>query len=193
MPVGIGDRPEGEAVVGSLYCGGEFVRNVWIGPGNTVDVDAEARRVAERWVGSVPVPAVSIGTAPPGESVTGLATWFWVEGYRGAPVSEQLDAFGYPVEVRMEPSAVTWTFGDGTTSEGGFGQAYPAQSDVIHAYEQRSTSASGPNAPLQVRLRFEMRPAYRVDRGPWQPLDPIAVAHQQPLVVREIQAVITDQ
>ena len=35
--------------------------------------------------------------------------------------------------------------------------------------------------------------AYRVDGGPWQQLAPIPVDHAQPIVVREIQAVITSQ
>jgi hypothetical protein len=179
--------------VASLICGGEFVRNVWVGEGNTLDVDAEARRVAEAWVGTVPVPEVSVGTAPPGRSITGFATWFWVRGYAGEPVADRLDAFGYPVEVRMLPGDVTWDFGDGRTSSGGFGVAYPQESGVQHAYEVRSTSDAEPDGAYELGIRFELQPSYRVDGGPWQDLDPIPVEHAQPIVVREIQAVITHQ
>jgi hypothetical protein len=176
-----------------LICGGAFVRNVWVGEGNTVDVDVEARRVAEAWVGTVPVPEVAVGTAPPHRTITGFPTWFWVEGYRGAPVTDRLDAFGYPVDVRMLPSDVTWAFGDGTTSTGDFGRAYPAASSVEHVYEDRSTSDEAPDGAYDLAVRFALRPSYRVDGGPWQDLDAIPVEHAQALVVREIQAVITAQ
>jgi hypothetical protein len=158
-PVDLGPRPDDEtAVVASLYCGGEFVRNVWVGEGNTLDVDAEARRLAEAWVGTVPVPEVSVGTAPPGRSITGFATWFWVRGYAGEPVADRLDAFGYPVEVRMLPGDVTWDFGDGRTSSGGFGVAYPQESGVQHAYEVRSTSDAEPDGAYELGIRFELHP-----------------------------------
>jgi hypothetical protein len=162
-------------------------------PGNVLDVDAEARRVAEHWAASVPAPSPTIATAPPADAVTGLATWFWADGYRGGTVTDTLDAFGYPVEVRMWPGSVTWDFGDGTTVQGGFGTPYPQASDVQHVYQRRSTSAAAPDAPFTLTLRVDLQPAFRVAGGPWQPLDLITVGDQRPLVVREIQAVITDQ
>lgn len=179
--------------MGSLYCGGQFVSKIWVGEGNVLDVDAEARRVAERWVGTVPVPDVSVGTAPPDRAITGLPTWFWVRGYAGAPVTDRLDAFGYPVDVRMLASDVTWDFGDGSGTTAGYGDAYPAESSVQHGYEVRSTSAEHPDGAYTVGITFQLRPSYRVDGGPWQDLDPIPVGHARPLVVREIQAVITHQ
>lgn len=181
------------AVLVSVYCGGRFVGNRWVEPSNVVDVDAEARRVAEHWAATVPAPHLTIATAPPAEAVTGLASWFWTEGYRGGAVTDTLDAFGYPVEVRMQPGPVTWDFGDGTTQQGGFGSPYPQVSDIQHVYQHRSTSSGAPDAPFTVAVRLDLQPAFRVAGGPWEPLDPITVGNQRPLVVREIQAVITDQ
>jgi hypothetical protein len=182
-----------DAQLVSVYCGGRFVGNRWVEPSNIVDVDAEARRVAQHWAATVPAPDVTIATAPPARTVTGLATWFWADGYRGQPLAETLDAFGYPVEVRMDPSPVTWDFGDGATAQGGFGRPYPQPSDIQHTFQHRSTSNADPDGAFTVALRFELTPTYRVDHGPWQTLDPITVTDQRPLTVREIQAVITDQ
>lgn len=193
-PVGLGPRPDDStAYVASLICGGVFVRNVWVGEANTFDVDAEARRLAERWVGTVPVPDVSVGTAPPQRSITGFPTWFWVRGYAGEPVTDRLDAFGHPVDVRMLASEVAWDFGDGTNVTAGFGVAYPQESAVQHAYRVRSTSDQEPDGAYRLGLRFHLRPSYRVGGGAWQDLAPITVEHDQPIVVREIQAVITRQ
>ncbi|OWY58708.1 hypothetical protein B7486_78520, partial [cyanobacterium TDX16] len=129
-------RPDGvdaDAVLVSVYCDGSFVGNRWVSPSDVVDVDAEARRVVEQWVATVPVPEVTLGSAPPGTTITGFETWFWVEGYGGEPIVEQLDAFGHPVEVRIEATEVRWDFGDGRdAASAGFGDAYPARSDVTH-------------------------------------------------------------
>lgn len=183
------------AILVAVHCGGRYLGNRWVSPTDVVDVDAEARRLVERWVATVPVPAVQIGSAPPGPTYTGLETWFWVEGYRGEAITEQLDAFGHPVEVRIEPAEVRWSFGDGdaAASPGAFGEAYPARSSVTHVYEVRSTSEAAPDGAHDVRVDFDLLPRFRVDGGPWEQLDPISAGATAPLVVREIQAVITDQ
>jgi hypothetical protein len=106
-----------------------------------------------------------------------------------------LDAFGHPVEVRIEPAEVRWSFGDGdaAASPGGFGSAYPRRSEVTHVYEVRSTSDAAPDAAYDVQVAFDLVPRNRVDGGPGEALDPIPVSTTDPLVVREIQAVITHQ
>jgi hypothetical protein len=178
----------------SVYCDGVFVGNRWVAPGNVVDVDAEARRLVERWVANVPVPAVAIGTSPPGTTITGFETFFWVQGYGGEPITEQLDAFGHPVEVRIEAAEVRWDFGDGReATSGGFGTAYPQRSDVTHVYEVRSTSDEAPDGTYALTVAFDLVPRYRVDGGPWEQLDAIPVQATEPLAVHEIQAVITHQ
>lgn len=192
LPRAAPDGIDPGAVLVSVYCGGRFTGNRWVEPGNVLDVDAEARRVAEHWAATVPAPQPTIATAPP-EAVTGLATWFWTDGYRGGAVSDTRNAFGYPVEVRMQPGDVTWDFGDGTTVQAGFGTPFPQASDVQHTYRHRSTSGAAPDAPFTVALRVDLQPAFRVAGGPWQPLDVITVSDQRPLVVREIQAVVTHQ
>jgi len=195
MPEGL----EPGSILVSVYCDGAFVGNRWVAPGNVVDVDAEARRLVEQWVATVPVPEVAIGSAPPGETITGFETWFWVEGYRGNAIAELLDAFGHPVEVRIEPATVRWDFGDGDAAASppsprrGFGAAYPQRSDVTHVFEDRSTSDTAPDGAYQVTVAFDLVPRYRVDEGPWEALPAIPVSTSDPLVVREIQAVITEQ
>jgi hypothetical protein len=183
-----------DAILVSVFCDGSFIGNRWVSPADVVDVDAEARRVVDQWVATVPVPDVTIGSAPPGTTITGFETWFWAQGYRGEPITEQLDAFGHPVEVRIEAAEVRWDFGDGRdATSAGFGDAYPARSDVTHVYEMRSTSDDAPDAAYDLTVTFHLVPRYRVDGGPWQQLDPIPVQTTEPLVVREIQAVITHQ
>jgi hypothetical protein len=190
-------RPDGvaaDAILVSVFCDGSFIGNRWVSPADVVDVDAEARRLVDQWVATVPVPDVTIGSAPPGTTITGFETWFWAQGYRGEPITEQLDAFGHPVEVRIEAAEVRWDFGDGRdATSAGFGDAYPARSDVTHVYEVRSTSDDAPDAAYDLTVAFDLVPRYRVDGGPWQQLDPIPVQTTEPLVVREIQAVITHQ
>ena len=183
-----------DAVLVSAYCDGAFVGNRWVSPAAVVDVDAEARRQVEAWVATVPVPRVSIGSAPPATTITGFETWFWVEGYAGEPITERLDAFGHPVEVRIEAAEVRWDFGDGGgATTAGFGSAYPERSEVAHVYQHRSTSDAAPDAAYDLAVTFDLIPRYRVDDGPWERLDAIPVRAARPLVVREIQAVITHQ
>lgn len=174
-----------DALYVSVFCDGVFVGNEWIEPG-VVDVGAAARAEAQRWVDTVPVPTPTIVTAPPTEAITGLPTWFWTSGYTGEPITASLSALGHPVEVRMTAGTATWHFGDGTTSTGTLGQADTAT--VSHTYTTRST-ADDPDGAHRLQVTLDLHPAYRVDGGPWQDLDPITVDATRDLVVREIQAV----
>ncbi|MPZ49736.1 MAG: hypothetical protein GEU75_10670 [Dehalococcoidia bacterium] len=138
----------------------------------------------------VPVPQIKIGTNPaPG--LVALPSWFWVEGYDGAPITASESLGGVTVEVQITPAGYRWAFGDGaklqTTS---LGRAYPAVSDIRHTYEQSSFSAGG-SFTVTVELTFSAR--YRVSGGAWQTLDPISRSFTAPYPVQQLQSILTGQ
>jgi len=173
-----------DAVLASIYCDGAFIGNRWIDPDDHVDLDALARTIAERWEATVPPPVSTIRTAPPQRAITGLPTHLWMTGYRGEPITTTLDALGHPVTVRLTPGPVTWHFGDGTSLQGDFGA--PTPSTVTHTYVHRAATTT-------ITATYELQAGYRLDGGPWQPLDPIPVTTTHTMPVHEIQATITDQ
>ena len=168
-------------VLGLLSCDGVARRLVYYDPDAVLDVDAEARRVAERFVATVPVPHPTIAAAP-ARGLAGVTSSFRLEGVDERPITAALSAFGIRVDVRILPTAVRWTFGDGGAADGGF-------ADQRHLYTHRSTGA-GPGAPLTVTAAFGLGPAYRVDGGPWLALAAIPVAADLAYVVHDAQAVI---
>ena len=68
----------------------------------------------------------SVSSAPaPGEikAVTGIPSYFWVDGYDGAPINETVTGFGVTVAVSITLGTVEWDFGDGTPHvTGGLGR-----------------------------------------------------------------------
>lgn len=182
----------------SVVCDDGFFAIVWIpidratgGGVRVVDAGSDPvdpAVVAQELLDELPVPDISIG-ANPSTGLVALASWFWLEGYGGEPITSSNTLLNVTVEVEVEPSAYRWTFGDGgslmTTS---LGRPYPAESDIQHVYEQSSLSAGGMFA-VGVEATFEAR--YRVNGGPWQPLAPISRSFTTDYPVQQLQSVLT--
>ncbi len=92
-----------------------------------------------------PAPAApsagAVRANPAAYGLAGLDSWFWLDPALQSQTT-QVVANGYTYQVTMSPSSVAWTFGDGASENGagagGGGQAYPAQSQIIHRYETQS-------------------------------------------------------
>jgi hypothetical protein len=96
---------------------------------------------------------------------------------------DRIDALGFAVDVRIEPTPVSWSFGDGADQAGGLGEAYPARSSVRHAFTVHGTR------PLTAT--FDWRPRYRIAGTEWLELPTIPVRAERSYRVREAQAVVT--
>ena len=181
-PADIGPwRPD--AYLGLLTCDGVGVRLQWVGDGDVVDLEAEARRLVEAYVAHVPVPRLDLHTVPAPFGLVGFESWFWATGYDGAPIVDQIDALGFTVDVRIDPGEVTWAFGDGGTQGGGFGEAHPARSSVRHTFTEHGTR------PLSAA--FDWRPRDRLEGTAGVELATIPVRAARAYRVREAQAVVT--
>lgn len=173
-------RPD--AYLGLLTCNGVGVRLQWVADGDVVALDVIARRRVEEFVAHVPVPELTLHTNPePG--LVGLESWFWATGYDGEPIEATVDALGFTVEVRIDPTPVRWTFGDGGTQEGGLGEPYPARSTIRHGFTHHGTRP--------VTASFDWQPSYRIEGTQWVELPTIPVRATTTYRVREAQAVIT--
>jgi hypothetical protein len=180
-PADLPPRPP-DAHLGLLTCDGVGVVVIWVGPHNTVDLAAEARRQVQAYVAHVPVPRITAHSNPqPG--LVGFESWFWVEGYDGRPIVDRIEAFGVAVDVRIEPTAVTWSFGDGTSTTGGLGLPYPTRSDIRHGFITHGVRI--------VHADLALVPRYRIDGTEWLELPPIPLVAERPYRVREAQALIT--
>ena len=169
--------------LGLLLCNGVGVEVIWVGPHNTVDLEAEARRRVEEYVARVPVPRITVGANPWPTGLVGLESWFWATGYDRRPIVDRIDALGVGVDVRIDPTPVTWAFGDGTTDIGGLGVAWPQPSPVRHAYRHHGT--------WTVTGHLDLVPRYRIDGTDWIGLPTIPVEDGLDHRVREAQAVVT--
>lgn len=169
--------------LGLLLCDGVGVEVIWVGPHNTVDLEAEARRLVEEYVARVPVPRITVGANPLPTGLVGLESWFWATGYDRRAIVDRIDALGVGVDVRIDPTPVTWSFGDGTTDRGGLGTAWPEQSPVRHAYRHHGT--------WTVTAHLDLVPRYRIDGTDWIELPTIPVEDRLAHRVREAQAVVT--
>jgi hypothetical protein len=146
--------------------------------------------VAADLLDHVPVPQIKIGVNPaPG--LVALPSWFWIEGYNGAPITASESLASTTVEVQITPTSYRWTFGDGAKLEtSSLGRAYPATSDIRHTYEQSSLAVGG-KFTVTVEVTFNAR--YRISGGAWQALDPISRSFTAPYPVQQLQSILTAQ
>jgi hypothetical protein len=161
---------------------------------------------------AVPYPNVQIGINPAPLGLTGMPSWFWIQGYDGSPfgagtridVPPQVPA-GYPagcpqppgasltVATQFIPTGYDWAFGDrlttSTLSTTSRGQAYPQRSDIRHRYEY--TSLGRPDGfPVSVTVHFHAR--YQANGGPWQALPAIAKTSTRGYPVQQAQSVLVN-
>ncbi len=84
--------------------------------------------------------AIEASPAASRDGLAGAASWFWLGE---APGEQQRSLFldGETVTVTADPSQISWSFGDGTTLEGGAGIPYRAggapAAAVTHVYQSR--------------------------------------------------------
>jgi len=146
--------------------------------------------VAAELLDHVPVPNIVIGVNP-ATGLVAVPSWFWIEGYDGAPIVASDTLGDVTVEVEITPTGYRWSFGDGATlATTSLGQPYPQESDIRHTYEQSSLRVGGAFA-VTVEITFSAR--YRVNGGPWEPLDPITRAFTAAYPVQQLQSILTGQ
>jgi hypothetical protein len=142
-----------------------YVDTVWLRP---QQFGVDPRVIAEQLLRDLPYPAATVGASPDGRGLTGLASWFWVDGYTGAPIVDTVSQFGLTVTVEATPASTDWDFGDGTVGNRlGLGAPPPAATDVTHVYEVRGR----PSYRVRALIRLAVR--WRLGAGPWQDLAPI--------------------
>lgn len=169
-----------------VFCDGHYVTTVWLLPTQftAAPQGPTVRDLAEELVRDLPFPAAAVGVSPGSRGLTGLESWYWVEGYDGAALTDSVTGFGLTVDVEARPAAVRWDFGDGTEpADAGLGLPFPLRSTVTHVYERRS-----PAAGFTVRVDFELAARYRVDGGDWIDLSSVTRSAQRTYPVVESRA-----
>lgn len=181
----------------AIYCDGAFQGIAWlpattdpgtvqvvVEPGGSVD----PRSLAQSLLSRIPLPEITIGVNP-GTGLVALPSWFWVEGYDGAPITASASLGGVTVEVEVTPEDYRWRFGDGAEqSTLSLGRRYPEPSDLRHTYEQSSLGVGG---AYTVRLDVTFRVRFRVAGGGVGELAPITRAYTADYPVQQAQAVLT--
>jgi hypothetical protein len=170
-----------------VFCDGTYVTSVWLRPSQFLGTPAvDPQTMAERLARDLPYPAATIGVSPAARGLTGMESWFWVEGYSGAAIADAVEGFGLLVEVEARPVGATWDFGDGTAPQrGSLGQAGPARSEVRHGFDRRSADTG---FAVRAIVRLDVR--WRLNGGPWQPLAPVLRVASRPYAVVESRAAL---
>jgi len=138
----------------------------------------------------VPVPDITVGVNP-ATGLVAMPSWFWIEGYDGSAIRTSDTLGDTTVDVEVGPTGYRWSFGDGEALEtDSLGEAYPQESDIRHTYQQSSLADDGAFR-VTVRITFSVR--YRVDGGPWEPLDPITRSFSAAYAVQQLQSILTGQ
>lgn len=171
-----------------LWCGHEMRGLVWLDLSGGSPVPAlDPETIAMHMRDEIPIPNAEIGINPD-RGLVGVESWFWIEGYDGAPIEESTNALGQLVEVEARVTSYEWSFGDGDTIAARTpGRAYPDRSEIRHVY-QRSSAGLPSGYPVEVTFAFDVR--YRVDGGAWIELPGITRVTGTSYPVRESQAVI---
>ena len=148
-----------------VWCDDQYLDTVWLRP---QQFGVNPLDIAERLVRDLPYPAARLAANPAARGLTGLESWFWVEGYTAAPILDSVTEFGMTVDVEATPTSTSWDFGDGTTAKGlGLGSGGTGRSSVVHTFERRARPA------FKLRALIVLSVRWRLNRGPWQDLDPV--------------------
>ena len=165
-----GPPPSPEHVPYSVYCGSSYVGAAWILPTEFTVVPSgpTVAEIAATMARDLPYPAVTIGANPGGRGLTGLESWFWIEGYDGGTIVDAVTGFDTLVEVEARAESATWDFGDDTGSTGAPIGTGPTTPSATHRYETRSDPIG-----YTVTTAFSFSVRYRVDGGDWIELPPV--------------------
>ena len=181
-PARYGKPPTPEHRLYLVFCNGEYRGYEWIDPDDPTNPGIDPTALAESLVGHVPVELATIDVRPEGRAVTGIPSYFWIEGYDGRPITDEATLGTTTVAVEIGLDTVTWDFGDGTPPlTAGLGQAWPERSEIRHAYRDRGT--------YDVTVTIRLRPTFTVNGGAAQALEPITRTATLTYVVDEVQAV----
>jgi hypothetical protein len=144
--------------------------------------EALAQLAFERVVSLAPNP--ELGIAPARLGLTGLPSYFWVDGEL-APVTATAGVPGLTVTAEARPVRYQWDFDDGSTrSTRHPGRPWTRTRDgnVGHLYETKGRYEPG------VTVLWAAR--WRVNGGPWAPLGYFSTAGSAEYPVREMLAVL---
>ena len=128
--------------------------------------------VVDELVRRVTLLPAGVQIRPDNRGVTGIPSYFWVEGYGDAPLEQTESAFGLTVKVSARLAGVEWDFGDGTRHvSAGLGEAWPERSTVSHNYREPSRERTVQDhrrarVPAELHGRRRRRRSARPDRHP---------------------------
>jgi hypothetical protein len=162
-----------------VYCGDTYLTTVWAIP--QAAAAALGAQFARELLARVEFPPVTIA-ASPRRGLTGLDSWFWIDGTDGSPITLTRSDLGITVDLEVRLVGVAWDFGDGAHLDAGLGKVFPARSDVTHVYETRGRHA------VSATFRFTAR--YRIDGGDWIDLGPVPRTVDRVYDVTEVRGLL---
>ena len=163
-----------------VFCRDRYITSVWIAPPDALG--ATTAGVVRELLARIEFPRVDIHVSPvPG--LTGMASWFWLDGYTESPIGESRSALGISIDLELRAVGLSWDFGDGTTVVAGPGSAPPEPSSVQHVYERKGI--------YTVAVGFGWQVRYRVNGGAWTELDVVSRRVTRAYQVREIRSLLT--
>jgi hypothetical protein len=162
-----------------LFCGDTYIATVWAIP--QAAAAAIGAAFARELLARVEFPPVTIA-ARPARGLTGLESWFWIDGTDGAPITLSRAEFGISVDLEVRLVGVDWGFGDGPPVHAGLGAAYPKRSSVTHTFEAKGAR--------NVTAAFRFVARYRVDGGEWIDLGPVPRTVARAYDVVEIRSLL---
>ncbi|WP_234025188.1 hypothetical protein [Streptomyces sp. MspMP-M5] len=159
---------------------------------------AGVREIVRQAVSRLRLPKPVIHTSPREDlaQVVRVPTWIWVDKGTWGSVATSAAVDGVSVTAKARPRKAVWSMGDGAVVEcRGPGTPYsdrfdPKESspDCGYTYQQASTSMPGKAFPVKVQVVWDVE----WEGGGKSGVVPgLVMAAERPLVVDEVQAVVT--
>lgn len=179
----IGPAPAPGAQLYIAWCG-DIQAFFWLNPNGQVAAVNAAEALAGEVRDRMELEAGAIGVRPDTRGVTGITSYFWVDGAED-DMEESTRAFGVDVTVWARLTDVSWDFGDRTRNDmRGLGEPWPAESSVRHTYRDPS-----PEGGYRVRVTLAYETRFAASNGENGDLDPIVLTFERRYTVHEVQAV----